>query len=120
MPLSDERRVQPRFAVAVQVTMESEHNFYTGLTQDLSSGGLFVATHAIRPIGEQIHLRFTLPTAREPIEAMTQVRWIRPTAIPGGGGEVGMGLMFLNLPPHAKQAIQAFLNKRESLFYDVD
>jgi uncharacterized protein (TIGR02266 family) len=120
MPSADERRVQPRFAVAVQVTMESEHNFYTGLTQDLSNGGLFVATHNIRPIGERVHLRFTLPTSREPLEATTEVRWIRSTAMAGGGGEAGMGLMFLDLQPQAKESIQAFLRKRDSLFYDVD
>jgi len=116
----DERRHQPRFAVAVQVTMDSEHNFYTGLTQDLSSGGLFVATHAIRPVGERIHVHFTLPTSPNPIEATTEVRWIRSEAVRGGGGEPGMGLMFLDLAPQAKQAVQAFLKKRDSLFYDVD
>ena len=100
--------------------MESEHNFYTGLTQDLSNGGLFVATHNIRPIGEHVHLHFTLPTSRDPIEAMTEVRWIRSAAVPGGGGEAGMGLMFLQLQPQAKEAVRAFLKKRESLFYDVD
>ena len=120
MPVQDERRQQPRFAVAVQVTMDSEHNFYTGLTQDLSGGGLFVATHHIRPIGEKIHLRFTLPTAAEPIDALTEVRWVRQTAVPGGGGEPGMGLMFLGLSGDAKRAVAEFLRKRESLFYDVD
>jgi uncharacterized protein (TIGR02266 family) len=120
MPPADERRVQPRFTVAVQVTMESEHNFYTGLTQDLSGGGLFVATHNLRPVGERVTLRFTLPTSSEPIVAVTEVRWIRPNPVPGGGGEAGMGLMFLQLPPPAKEAIKAFLRKRDSLLYDVD
>jgi len=100
--------------------MESEHNFYTGLTQDLSRGGLFVATHNLRPVGERIHLRFTLPASPTPIEAVTEVRWVRQTAIPGGGGEVGMGLEFIQLSIQGKQAVQAFLRQRESLFFDVD
>jgi uncharacterized protein (TIGR02266 family) len=120
MPLPDDRRQQPRFAVAVQVTMDSEHNFYTGLTQDLSSGGLFVATHVIRPVGERIHLHFTLPTSPVPIEAVTEVRWVRMEAVRGGGGEPGMGLMFLDLAPVAKAAVEAFLKKRDSLFLDLD
>lgn len=120
MPDPADRRQQPRFAVAVQVTMDSEHNFYTGLTQDLSNGGLFVATHNIRSIGERVHLRFTLPTSPATIDAVTEVRWIRSTAIPGGGGEAGMGLMFLQLDAPAKAAIDAFLRQRESIFYDVD
>ncbi len=115
-----DRRQEPRYAVAVAVTLESEHNFYTGLTSDLSGGGLFVATHLIRPVGERIQLRLTLPTSREPIDALTEVRWVRSTALPGGGGEAGMGLQFLQLSLQAKDAIKAFLKQRDSLFFDVD
>jgi uncharacterized protein (TIGR02266 family) len=115
-----DRRLEPRYAVAVSVTLESEHNFYTGITSDLSGGGLFVATHLIRPVGERIQLRLTLPNYRDPIDAVTEVRWVRPTAVPGGGGEAGMGLQFLQLAPAAKEAIKAFLKRRDSLFFDVD
>ena len=120
MSTPDNRRLEPRYAVAVEVTFESAHNFYTGLTSDLSGGGLFVATLQIRPVGERIHLRFTVPTSREPIEAVTEVRWVRATAMSGGGGEAGMGLQFLQLAPQAKEAIKAFLKRRDSLFFDVD
>jgi Tfp pilus assembly protein PilZ len=71
-------------------------------------------------VGERIHLSFTLPTSTVPIEAMTEVRWIRPEAVRGGGGEPGMGLMFLDLPAKAKVAVEAFLKKRDSLFLDLD
>jgi len=120
MPSPADRRLEPRFAVAVAVTFESEHNFYTGLTSDLSGGGLFVATHLIRPVGERVQLRLTLPTYREPIDAITEVRWVRAMALSGGGGEAGMGLKFLQLAPPAKEAIKAFLKQRESLYFDVD
>jgi hypothetical protein len=40
--------------------------------------------------------------------------------MPGGGGEAGMGLKFLQLAPQAKEAIKAFLKQRDSLFIDVD
>jgi uncharacterized protein (TIGR02266 family) len=113
-------RAAERYDLEIKVDLESEHNFYTGLTSDLSGGGLFVATHLIRPVGERIHLRLTLPTYREPIDALTEVRWVRATALPGGDGEAGMGLQFLQLEPRAKEAIKAFLKKRESLFFDVD
>ena len=106
--------------MAVKVTFESEHNFYTGLTHDLSGGGIFVATSQVQPVGELIHLLFTLPGATEPIDCITEVRWVRAHAIPGGGGETGMGLRFLRLSPEAKKAVQAFLAKRESIFFDVD
>ncbi|HEX7498954.1 MAG TPA: hypothetical protein VF524_01485, partial [Polyangia bacterium] len=67
-----------------------------------------------------IHLRLTLPTSREPIDTITEVRWVRTTEVPGGGGGAGMGLQFLQLAPQAKEAIKAFLKRRDSIFFDVE
>ena len=120
MTSPSDRRLEPRYSVAVEVTLESEHNFFTGLTSDLSGSGLFVATPEIRPVGVRIHLRFTLSTSSEVIEAITEVRWVRMRSLTGGGGEAGMGLKFMQLTPRAKQAIKAFLKQRESLFFDAD
>jgi type IV pilus assembly protein PilZ len=120
MTVPHERRQEVRHRIVVNVTFESEHNFYTGLTQDLSSSGLFVATNNLLPEGERIHLKFTLPTSADPIELIAEVRWTRRDAVRGGGGEAGMGLHFLSLSPRAKEAINAFLKRRDSLFVDVD
>jgi uncharacterized protein (TIGR02266 family) len=120
MPFRNDRRREPRYSIDVEVTFESEHNFFTGLTQDLSGGGLFIATPTVRPVGEMIHVRFTLPTHYEVIEAITEVRWVRTSPLPGGGGEAGMGLCFLQLAPRAKEAVKAFLKKRESILFDVE
>jgi hypothetical protein len=51
---------------------------------------------------------------------MTEVRWLRTRDVPGGGGKAGVGLMFLQMSPQAKQAVMDFLAKRESLFFDLD
>ena len=115
-----DRRLAPRYAVAVEVTLESEHNFFTGLTQDLSSGGLFVATISRPPLGERVRVRITLPTSPTPLDILTVVRWVRTRDVPGGGGKAGVGLLFLELSPQAQQAIESFLAQRESLFVDVD
>ncbi len=54
-------RAAERFDLEVTVDLESDHNFYTGLTQNISSGGVFIATHHLRRIGDRITLKFTLP-----------------------------------------------------------
>ncbi|MBN2573488.1 MAG: TIGR02266 family protein [Deltaproteobacteria bacterium] len=115
-----ERRSAPRYAVVVEVTFDSEHNFYTGLTQDLSNSGLFVATQSACPIGERVHVKMTLPTAPAPVEALTEVRWVRTRDVPGGGGKAGLGLMFVQMSSQAKEAVKAFLQQRESIFFDAD
>ena len=113
-----ERRTSPRQELEVEVGFESEHNFYTGLTQDISGGGLFVATHQIRHVGEHVKVTFTLPGGKV-IAVETEVRWVRESsALRRADGAHGMGLRFLELPEDAKTAIGKFISQRDSLFYD--
>lgn len=116
----DERRISPRVAMDVEVGMESDSNFYTGLTQDISSGGIFVATHQLRPVGERIQIRFTLPGHPRPTTIATEaeVRWIRDPPRPDPDMPTGMGLRFLRLSREEQAAILNFIKARESLFYD--
>ncbi len=120
MPPAPERRQAPRYTVSVEVTLNSEHNFFTGLTQDLSKSGVFIATPTLCPIGARVQVRLKLPTSTTPIDALTEVRWVRHHDLPGGGGKAGVGLMFLQMSPQAKQAVLAFLAKRDSIFFDAD
>jgi len=111
----DERRAVLRHEVTVEVTFESEHNFYTGLTQDLGVGGLFVATPVLRPIGECIRVRFTLSGNPEVLDAITEVRWVRERDTVEG--DAGMGLQFLQLSAKTKLAVKAFAERREAMAY---
>ena len=118
--MDNERRSSPRYQVKVDVGMQTESNFYTGLTQDLSGGGIFVATNQIRQVGERITVRLNLPGQAETFEILTEVRWIRGTALSYGIDDPGMGLRFLQMSPEAKRAVHDFLTQRESLFFDED
>ncbi len=118
-PEAADRRTTDRHEVEVEIDIDSDSNFYTGLTQDVSTGGLFVATHRIRRVGERIHVKFRLPGHDQPIEAHTEVRWLREnSSLRRADGAHGMGLRFIELSAEARSAIQAFFKKRESLFYD--
>ena len=112
-------RASERFDLEVKVDLESDHNFYTGLTQNISAGGVFIATHYIRRIGDRITLKFTLPGSDKTIDVETEVRWIREnTALQRVEGSQGMGVRFINLSPEASAAINAFIQARDSLYYD--
>jgi uncharacterized protein (TIGR02266 family) len=112
-------RATERFDLEVKVDLESDHNFYTGLTQNISSGGVFIATSAIRKIGDRITLKFSLPGIPDPVAVETEVRWIREnSALHRVEGETGMGVRFVNLSPVAAAAIQKFVESRDSLYYD--
>ena len=112
-------RAAERFDLEVKVDLESDHNFYTGLTQNISSGGVFIATSAIKKIGDRITLKFSLPGTNETLAVETEVRWIREnSALHKTDGNTGMGVRFVNLSPAAAAAIQQFVQSRESLYYD--
>ena len=114
-PLSGDRRSSPRIAIEAQLGFESETNFYTGFGQDLSDGGLFIATYNMLPIGNEITVTFGLPEGRE-ITADGRVVWLRE---PLGDAPPGMGVRFQGLDDEDRAAILRFIEEREPVFYDA-
>src|SRR5262245_23657039 len=120
-PGADERRVQPRVQLNVEVTLASEHNFYTGLSQDISTGGIFVATRDVLVVGDRLSLTFKPPGMELPFETQAEVRWVRPPWTQTDAARpAGMGLRFLNLSPYAREVIAGFLRTRDSLYFDSE
>lgn len=112
------RRRHERLAANIDVDLNSEHNFYTGLSRNISEGGLFVATSAVLPRGTEIEVAFTLSPDPEPIKVKGRVRWIRDydafSEMPPG-----MGIEFVGISPELRDRIQAFMSRqRDSLFYE--
>jgi len=113
------RRAFARHDLELDVTLESESNFYMGLTENLSEGGLFIATHLVKPRGTQIQVSFKLPHAAEPIQAMGVVRWTREFS-DTSDTMPGMGVRFERVAPHQIEQIREFLAARAPLFHDED
>jgi len=113
---SPEDRVHRRLSFELEVTLHSDTNFYMGLTQNLSTGGIFVATHLVQPIGTEVLLKLRLPTRR--IELAGRVRWVRDHA---GALDAppGMGIAFEQVPAEISRAIGEFLLARTPLFFDM-
>lgn len=114
-PLRQHRRV----ALKVEVTLQSESNFYNGFSVNISEGGLFVATHDYKPIGTRLTLDMNIPDGRGPISVSCEVRWVReynemvPDMVPG------MGVRFLNLSDEVAGRIEEFIeDMRDPLFFD--
>jgi uncharacterized protein (TIGR02266 family) len=118
LPLSEgtHRREHSRFAVDLDVTVGSDHNFYAGFAENLSAGGVFIATHKLKPVGSKIELTINLPDSAQ-IRAEGEVRWIR---IFNEHSDVppGMGVRFNNLANASVALIQSFLARRDPLFFD--
>ena len=112
---SGHRLEHSRFSVDLDVTIGSDHNFYAGFAENLSAGGVFIATHKLKPVGSTIELTITLPEGQ--FRARGEVRWIR-VFNEQSDTPPGMGVKFEDLDPAAVQAIQSFLARRDPLFFD--
>jgi uncharacterized protein (TIGR02266 family) len=113
-----ELRRELRFAAHVEVDFESDSHFYTGLSENLSEGGLFVATYSPRPVGTEMDLTLKVPGQLEPMRTRGTVRWVREfsedsDALPG------MGLR-LELEDKDLPRVRRFLSTRPPLFFDDD
>jgi uncharacterized protein (TIGR02266 family) len=92
--------------------MTSRSNFYTGLTENFSESGLFVATDEALPVGSRVDLTVDLGDGLPPLSIKGEVRWIR-RVVPGG-----VGVRFEDVGPLERQRIQSFLSRRSPLFYE--
>jgi type IV pilus assembly protein PilZ len=120
----DDANRQPRIPLKIDLQFElkvsgdSSHNFYTGLTDNISEGGLFIATEQLIDIGTVISFQFMLPGMTEPVPLDGVVRWVRASDGFNDDLESGMGVQFTNLTPHLKERIHNFIEQRDSIFYD--
>lgn len=110
-----ESRREPRHFVELEVNIGSESNFYLGFTENLSSGGVFIATYSLKAIGSKVEIALTLPDGAV-LTMPGVVRWLRQ---PSGEGWPGIGVQFEKVSAEDEARIRKFLSLREPMFYDA-
>jgi uncharacterized protein (TIGR02266 family) len=97
----DEKRRGDREPITLFVEYEGADDLVGDYTENLSTGGTFVATNRELPVGTVIHLVLSFPGLLEPISIDGTVRWTRglkPQAANDGvvpeGEEAGAGIEF--------------------------
>lgn len=111
------RRREPRRACELELEFTDETHFYAGITQDLSQGGVFIATYRVFPVGSRLELGFQLPDGTE-VRARGVVRWVRAEGAPEAE-RPGMGVAFSELSESALTAIAAFCRDRAPLYMEI-
>jgi len=111
-----ERRHSGRAPWIADLEFAEDAQFFTGLSLDISEGGLFVATYTTIPIGTRLMLCFDLPDGTR-VEARGEVRWVRPEAT--DGERPGVGIAFTELPAEALQRITAICARQPPLYFDL-
>lgn len=109
------QRKNPRRSCEIELAFSEETQFYTGLTQDISEGGVFVATYRLFPVGTRLELSFQLPDGTL-VSTWGRVRWLRDEA---AQCRPGMGVEFGELREDVARAIAKFCEQRAPLYIEV-
>jgi len=111
------RRSTNRVELKAQVTVSSETNFFTGLSENISEGGVFISSLAPPDLGTVIDTEISTGEGGQAIKVSAEVMWIRTEQ----GQPVGCGCRFLNVDEVTAARLKDFIARggREPLFYDV-
>ncbi len=103
-----------RVFVEVEIGLTTESHIYTGLSLDVSTGGVFVATYDAAPPGTAVSMHFVLPDGFV-VNAEGVVRWTRAAT---SDAPPGMGVAFVQISVDALNHIAAFCASRPPLYFD--
>jgi Tfp pilus assembly protein PilZ len=108
-------------AIEASLGAHSATNFYKGLASGdiVASGGLFVATYQVPPVGQELLLKVSMPGGYE-FEAKGVVAWTRdvPPSSTASGATPGFGAQLLEINDECRGLIQRYVRNREPLFHD--
>ncbi|HVW26212.1 MAG TPA: TIGR02266 family protein [Polyangiaceae bacterium] len=110
------RRTSERRECEFDVEFLGDSHFITGITQDISEGGVFVATYQKLPIGTPVCIAFELPDGHR-VEARGEVRWQRPER-EEAGTRPGLGIAFSDLTQESLAKISGFCGSLPARYYE--
>jgi len=103
----DEKRSDNREPVMLFVEYDGADDLVGDFTENLSTGGTFVATNRELPIGTRVQLVLSFPGLLEPIPVEGTVRWKRGTG--NAEGDAGAGIEFE--PGPARDQLASLIEK---------
>ena len=112
------RDVEMSLSFEIALDSGSEHNFYTGLTNNISEGGVFIATTQILDIGTKIKFPLALPSMLEPEQVEGVVKWVRREGRSEANVPGGIGIQFTQISEKLKARINEYIQSSDTIFYD--
>ena len=118
-PAPNDLRQHERFDYKLDINGSAKHQFFTGFTENISAGGLFMATYHTEPVGTRFRLQFTIPGLAHEFNVNCEVRWVRVYNENAPIEQMpGMGVRFLDLTDEERGMLNMFISTVETIFYD--
>jgi uncharacterized protein (TIGR02266 family) len=113
-------RAFERAPLDIEVTLESDNNFYSGIANDISEGGVFIATVVPPAVGSEITMALRLYDESSPTWRVTGVvRWIRSFEASCDGCPPGCGIQWRAIPAGALREIAHFVAQRDTILFEA-
>lgn len=103
-----------RVYIEVEIGLSTASHIYTGISLDVSTGGVFVATYEPAAPGTSVTMYFVLPDGFV-VNAEGVVRWTRDQT---SDAPPGMGVAFVSISAVALDHIARFCASRPPLYFD--
>jgi uncharacterized protein (TIGR02266 family) len=115
--IAQDQRRQERVTLHAAVSVRSESNFFMGFSENISEGGVFVATLSPPPTGSRIDISVTVNDG-DVMTVTGEVAWIRSDS---AGHSTGCGVRFIDVTPKQTAALKQFVARasQEPLLYEV-
>ena len=107
------QRKEPRSSTVIQVDYHTAESFFRDFVDNISAGGMFIATPKPLEPGAQLRLEFLLPGCDYPIRVNGKVAWSR--SVSSEGQRRGMGVTLDSLSPNAKDKINTIIKHLRSI-----
>ncbi len=111
------QRRAPRIALNVETGIDDHTSFSIGFCENLSTGGLFVSTYRLVPVGTKVALTFVLPD-EHPLFVQGIVRWMRAPVQETSDIIPGLGIEFVDLGIAEAERIATFVEQRAPASFD--
>lgn len=103
-------REKARVGTVVKVTYRAAGRFCTDFAENISTGGMFIATARPLPPNTMFVLEFFPPGSAQPVKAKARVVWTR-TRLSAPGSKRGMGVQFVDLDETEEARIKEMVNE---------
>jgi uncharacterized protein (TIGR02266 family) len=114
-PSAFKKHNDPRYLARIAIFHGSEQKkLITDYTVNVSTGGVFIETSKILPVGTHLTMKFKLPDNDRIINCNSRVAWTNgPDALKKPSLPPGMGIQFIDLSQDDLQAIRLYIDKGE-------
>jgi uncharacterized protein (TIGR02266 family) len=107
--------IDPRYMARIAVFHgQYQKEVLTNYSVNISTGGIFIESSNVMPVGTELIVKFKLPTSDKVIESHARVAWTNdPCEKKKPSLPAGMGLQFLDLSLEDLHTIRVFVDKGE-------